>query len=565
MSCNSRPVISIQVGHYANFVGAHFWNSQDLSFSLDKEKNDIDHDVLFREGITLHGNQTTYTPRLVTVDLKGALGSLPEFGDLYNEVGTTIPKTDLSASASQFWNHSVEVSKDETHKRTKYLQQLEADENKSRGEKDICAEDTFKEGVAKHGDAGQDLDDEVKLWSDFLRARFHPKTNVVINDYHHNNAAEPFDIFGYGVQAWQNGSYAINDDFEDRIRFFVEEADSFKGFSMMTDVLNGFGGVSASIADYLKDDYGSHCILSFPVIPNVSHLEKFDANVAANEVLNLALTLKSLAENSSLITPMSLSSDTFRMRRSGDKKFVGFEKLQNHNDYHSSAMLSLALDTFSLPWRLLRGPYLAPFEVASNLNAYGRKIASLDLAAPFPKPIHEKLSTYLKHQTNPGLTSYECDLPQFITLNPHSKSNPPTVWNQMINSRGITGSNSANLDFLEFYSRTMPTTLTNVINSETAVQVGLPFPNHTIGSSFWKPDENIYWDSVGKTMPTLTSWNSNPTSGDIVKVISERARKVKLAKMHRFQDAGLEQDDYDSMIESLTSLSECYNNPTDVI
>ena len=147
MSCNSRPVISIQVGHYANFVGAHFWNSQDLSFSLDKEKNDIDHDVLFREGITLHGNQTTYTPRLVTVDLKGALGSLPEFGDLYNEVGTTIPKTDLSASASQFWNHNVEVSKDETHKRTKYLQQLEADENKSRGEKDICAEDTFKEGA----------------------------------------------------------------------------------------------------------------------------------------------------------------------------------------------------------------------------------------------------------------------------------------------------------------------------------------------------------------------------------------------------------------------------------
>ena len=66
---------------------------------MNKEENDLDHDVLFREGLTLHGgNQVTYTPRLVTVDLKGALGSLPEFGDLYNEVGGAVSKTDLSGN-----------------------------------------------------------------------------------------------------------------------------------------------------------------------------------------------------------------------------------------------------------------------------------------------------------------------------------------------------------------------------------------------------------------------------------------------------------------------------------
>ena len=83
----------------------------------------------------------------------------------------------------------------------------------------------------------------------------------------------------------------------------------------MTDVLNGFGGVTASMTDYLKDDYGSQCLLTFPVIPCVSKFEKFNPNVAANEVLNLALTLKSLAETSSLITPLSLASDTYRMCR----------------------------------------------------------------------------------------------------------------------------------------------------------------------------------------------------------------------------------------------------------
>ena len=211
MSFNSRPVITIQVGHYANFVGAHFWNCQDLSFSLDKEQNDIDHDVFFREGLTLQGNHVTYTPRLVTVDLKGALGSLPEFGDLYHEVGGAVSKTDLSTSATQYWNHNVEVKRDETHKRTKYLQQLEAKENKSlHGEqKDICNMDDSTCDDSKHDEL--ELESEVKLWSDFLRTRFHPKTNVIINDFHHNNSSEPFDIFGYGTNAWNDGTYAIRD------------------------------------------------------------------------------------------------------------------------------------------------------------------------------------------------------------------------------------------------------------------------------------------------------------------------------------------------------------------
>ena len=97
MSYNTKAVITLQVGHYANFVGTHFWNAQDHSLSVAKDNNDLDHDVLFREGVTTSSSSPTYTPRLVSVDLKGALGSLPEFGDLYFETGSSLPKTDLSA------------------------------------------------------------------------------------------------------------------------------------------------------------------------------------------------------------------------------------------------------------------------------------------------------------------------------------------------------------------------------------------------------------------------------------------------------------------------------------
>ena len=77
-----RAVITLQIGHYSNFVGAHFWNIQEAGFVYASSTNptfvpEINHGVLFREGVTGYGRtdgQTTFTPRLVSVDLKGALG-----------------------------------------------------------------------------------------------------------------------------------------------------------------------------------------------------------------------------------------------------------------------------------------------------------------------------------------------------------------------------------------------------------------------------------------------------------------------------------------------------------
>ena len=54
--------------------------------------NDICHDLLFREGQTAAG-EVTFTPRLVCADLKGSLGLLPQFGDLYDPPHK-VPKRD---------------------------------------------------------------------------------------------------------------------------------------------------------------------------------------------------------------------------------------------------------------------------------------------------------------------------------------------------------------------------------------------------------------------------------------------------------------------------------------
>ena len=46
----------------------------------------MDNDVLFREGLTLKG-EVTYTPRLLSLDLQGSLGLLPQCGELYGRCG----------------------------------------------------------------------------------------------------------------------------------------------------------------------------------------------------------------------------------------------------------------------------------------------------------------------------------------------------------------------------------------------------------------------------------------------------------------------------------------------
>lgn len=88
-------VLTVQVGSFANLVGAHFWNIQTEQFVFDqptehddafeadgKDKAsvegsgggpaiDLAHDCLFRAGLSPTDGRVTYLPRAVVVDLNG--------------------------------------------------------------------------------------------------------------------------------------------------------------------------------------------------------------------------------------------------------------------------------------------------------------------------------------------------------------------------------------------------------------------------------------------------------------------------------------------------------------
>lgn len=58
----TREILTLQFGHYSNYVGAHWWNIQETGFEYNSPiPNEINHDVLFREGINDKVKQHLFT------------------------------------------------------------------------------------------------------------------------------------------------------------------------------------------------------------------------------------------------------------------------------------------------------------------------------------------------------------------------------------------------------------------------------------------------------------------------------------------------------------------------
>ena len=199
------------------------------------------------------------------------------YGDLYNdEWSSSIPIN--KSEATSVWGGEIKIEKEPEKRKNDFLRHLEAEDcslesvrKKQKPEKscrlledqdkDIC--DCEEESITTVNQSYEqykkiyDLDRQVNAWSDYLSARFHPRTNVVVEDYLHNDLrTRPFDIYGLGLN-----HETLAENIEDQIRYFAEEADYLRGFHLVVDAYNSFGGVSVKVAQLLADEYASKVIL----------------------------------------------------------------------------------------------------------------------------------------------------------------------------------------------------------------------------------------------------------------------------------------------------------------
>ncbi|KAI9280611.1 tubulin domain-containing protein [Umbelopsis sp. AD052] len=344
-----HEVLTIQLGQVANFVGTHFWNAQNEYFEYGDQaaEPEFNHDILYRAGTNQRGIET-YTPRALIYDLKGGFGSLKKYNKLFEQESE--PNNDS-------WGEKVEEYKSSQYPKNRFQQHL----------------DKMDEGIEEPIEKELDLDDSVKVWSDFNSTYYHPNTFNQINSYQMGNSIQPFDTYNTGCQAYDENEKET-DSFDETFRFFAEECDQLQGFQIMTSVHDGFGGFTCGLLENIRDEYPKASILTYGI--SNMHQSSTQRNLQRRN-LNMTMSAASLSEYSSLYVPVQLP-DSADLNR----PWTRYLSYQSHLLYQTSAIVAAAIESASVPWRLKKRAVLMS-EVIGAINWHGNhNIASLGTCFP---------------------------------------------------------------------------------------------------------------------------------------------------------------------------------------
>ncbi|KAK4307568.1 hypothetical protein Pmani_020712 [Petrolisthes manimaculis] len=383
----TRELVTIQVGHFANFVGTHWWNLQESSFVYDSTTpTDINHDFLFRDGRTSL-RQETYTPRVLCIDVQGSLHTLPALGTLYS------PLHSQPSTSEASWEGPIQIIHQLTQEKNQYLMDLEEEEKRYNSQptdedKDICVDDLNistkgEDNTTSSTEKIYDLSKSVRVWSDFLRPHLHPNSIYLLNSLHvyggRGLAGEgEGDLWGFpsGTKIFQRED--VEEEITDRIRLLAESCNSLQGFQLLSDVHNGMGGVSSGILQHFADDYGSKDTITFAITP--PHLSPATTQT---RLLTQAAILQSYAELSqlsSVLVPLCLRKSICDLTA----PVVSFPNLlyQEDNAYLSSSILGAFLETASTVYRTRTDP-LPLAALTHLLTPTGRKVAGAGIVLPY--------------------------------------------------------------------------------------------------------------------------------------------------------------------------------------
>ncbi|KAL4582375.1 hypothetical protein LXL04_006922 [Taraxacum kok-saghyz] len=371
-----KELVTFQVGSYANFIGSHFWNFQDelLGLSEDPQSNlafknqNLDMDALYRTGETQQGIPT-YTPRLISVDFQGSLGSMNKHGTLYNQ-------TSSHSSSIPTWTGNVSTQKSEPYKKNLFLKRLYDEGKEIVGDSQSEILDT---------DVVNSLEDGVDFWTDYSKVHYHPQSLFELNGSWINS--QDFNNFGIGRNALSEGLQG--DEINERFRFFIEECDHVQGIQFIVDDSGGFSGVGASILENIADDYTNVPVLLYSVHGPDSFQNPKNRKQNISSKLHDAVSFSALSSLCKLIIPIGLPS----LSESGFCKYLN---IQDKKMYHSSAVYASAIHSISLPFRMNRiGPSgeslseygaMDLYEGVQMLVGQGRQntVAILDAVMPVP-------------------------------------------------------------------------------------------------------------------------------------------------------------------------------------
>ncbi|XP_075970814.1 misato mitochondrial distribution and morphology regulator [Anticarsia gemmatalis] len=539
---STREILTLQFGHYANYIGAHFWNLQELSFDYTGTvKTEVNHDILYREGKTATG-EVTYTPRLLLADLKGSLKTLPESGGLPEE-----------PQENEFQWNAVEKIEDPAPAKNEYLADIDG------------------EGPSTVETKQYNLENDVNTWTDYLYPRLHARSVNIVREYVHGNESESFDINVSGKGLWKGD---FGDAFSDNIRKYVEECDSMQGFQVNFDCTNGFSGLAVGCLEYLADEY-TKPILAHPIIPsyfpdnNTTTQEDRDkANIKdSTRLVNTALAIQELSEHATLFVPLCTGDKGWR--KPGTPRKFDYLEYNPELYYHSSAILASAMDTLSQKYRNKSNIYTLS-DICADLTGYGRKMAAASLGIPLALNESQYLIDYLNNMTKP---IYTCITPsckiatdkifQLITVRGMPESYlkaPMKEAKEQMNLPAYRCSNVKEMFELYFQANNF-LSATNVTICEKPLEVKTPYPrifSNELNKYGFVRNEDV--QQKVENCAVIAGYHNGNFLSDMIEKLHREVSRIKFAKLHKFKEEGLEASEYSESLDRLAEFKDNYED-----
>lgn len=208
------------------------------------------------------------------------------------------------------------------------------------------------------------------------------------------------------------------------------------------DSLNGFSGLASKTLEYLNDEYSNKTIIAMPVMSDNYIIGNENSELQA---INTTLLFSSLFEHSNMFVPLTTSTGGWAKSQNHlNLEYLSYKVWYNYNkylfynsnidiqfkfqsnlDYHSSAILASAIDTFTLGYRS-RLDCNSMNNMCKRLTPLGRKAVSASVQLPLGFESNSNLFDYLQN----------VKLPLWKSISPQCTTDMSVA--QTIILRGIT-------------------------------------------------------------------------------------------------------------------------------
>ncbi|KAK5579921.1 hypothetical protein RB653_009610 [Dictyostelium firmibasis] len=413
---DKQELITIQIGNFSNFIGAHFWNIQEENYQYSKKEQlqyEIEPEMLFRSNVNSEtlDKDIKYTPRILLFDFKSNFGSMNGDGKVIRQTSKNIENNDLLSGGD--------------------------------GVNTIIKQSTGKP-IDRENTSIDNSNVDFEYWSDYLNVDYNGRGLIAIPDSLLNIGSQVSGglIYDDGFDMFESNYEYVADLYQDNLRRMIEECDNLSGFQCLIDTDGIWGGVSTSVLSHIQDEYSSKVISTFASTEYNTQIELANEESIDERVYNSSKTIQSIApSNGTGLTDLfvPLSCQRWWSQQPTTKGILG--NFINKTKYQTSAEIAASIDTATLYYRSnYRSQTLASF-VSHLTSSPSRKLCVLSTS--FPNRLEDfgftySSSLYGREPTFPKQPLYSHPLMNYLSPRVQhtttAQSNPLT---EIISLRGI--------------------------------------------------------------------------------------------------------------------------------